>query len=79
MRNVRITICVMVIILVMSAGQGFGLIQFKDGGTYNIDYTINDDVWVDYLAPVVCKLRLIYLMGERFPLPVDCKDIMTAG
>jgi len=51
MRNARMTICLVVAVLVMATGQGFGWTQFKDGGTHNIDYTINDDVWVDYLAP----------------------------
>ncbi|HCC60049.1 MAG: hypothetical protein A2402_02470 [Candidatus Staskawiczbacteria bacterium RIFOXYC1_FULL_37_43] len=28
-----------------------GWIQFNDGGTHDIDYQINEDVWVDYQAP----------------------------
>jgi|GEM_PF-1103291 len=38
-------------VLFFGANQAKALIQFKDGGTHNIDYTINDDVWVDYQAP----------------------------
>ena len=45
------TICLIVAVLVIAAGQGFGVVEFKDGGTWDIDYTINDDVLVDYLAP----------------------------
>ena len=51
MRNARMTICLMVAVVFMVAGQGFGVIQFKDGITRNIDYAINDAVWVDYQAP----------------------------
>ena len=47
MRNARITILVMVVILVVS-GQAMALTQYNDGGTYNITTTINDDVWVDW-------------------------------
>jgi hypothetical protein len=51
MKKAEITICLMAAVLFIAAGQGFGWTQFKGGGTHNIDYTINDDVWVDYLAP----------------------------
>jgi hypothetical protein len=51
MKNARMIICLMATVLVMVASQGFGWTQFKDGGTHNISSTINDDVWVDYLAP----------------------------
>ena len=51
MRNRNVTIWVMVAVLTMAAGQGFGLTQFKDGGTHNISYIINDEVWVDYQSP----------------------------
>ena len=51
MKNARMTICLMAAVLFMSAGQGFGVIEYKDGGTYNINSTINDDVWLDYEAP----------------------------
>ncbi|MFA5291684.1 MAG: PEP-CTERM sorting domain-containing protein [Phycisphaerae bacterium] len=46
MKNVRLTICLTAAVLFMAAGQGFG-IAFNDGGTYNINYTINDGVYVD--------------------------------
>jgi hypothetical protein len=51
MRNKSITIWLMVSVLVISAGQGFGYTEFKDGGTHNINYTINDSIRVDYQAP----------------------------
>ena len=35
----------------MATGKGFGYIEFKDGGTYNINYLTPDDVRVDYQAP----------------------------
>ena len=45
------SILVVVAVLGMATGQEFGLIQYKDGGTHNINSTINEDVWVDYQAP----------------------------
>jgi hypothetical protein len=51
MKNARMTICLVAAVLTIATGQGFGLTQFKDGGTHNINSTTNDDVWVDYLAP----------------------------
>lgn len=44
MRNARMIICLMATVLVMTTGQGFGWTQYKDGGTHNINSTINDDV-----------------------------------
>jgi len=68
MRNKSVTICLMAAVLVIAASQGFGWTQFKDGGTYNINYTINDDVWVDYLAPV--KQTTVNLLdGGNIPSP----------
>ncbi len=40
-----------VVVLFVAVGQGFGVVRYEDGGTYDITTTINDDVWVDYLAP----------------------------
>ncbi|MGA2173043.1 MAG: PEP-CTERM sorting domain-containing protein [Sedimentisphaerales bacterium] len=51
MKNVRMTICLIAAVLVMATSQGFGVTEFKDGGTHNISSTINDAVWVDYQAP----------------------------
>lgn len=51
MKNVKMTICLMSAVLFMATGQVFGLTQYKDGDTHNIDYPLWDDVWVDYLSP----------------------------
>lgn len=51
MRNVAMTIWMVVAVFILVSGQGFGWVQFKDGGVHNITTIINDDVWVDYLAP----------------------------
>lgn len=53
MKNARMTIWMVTTVLVMTAGQGFGLTEFKDGGIYNINYTINDNVSVDNGAPAM--------------------------
>ena len=41
----------MLAVLFMTAGQVFGVIEYKDGGTHNINSLIPGDVWVDYQAP----------------------------
>jgi len=54
MKKLRMTIWIVTTVLMMAVGQSFGtpiIIQFKDGGTHNINYTIDQDVMVDYLAP----------------------------
>jgi hypothetical protein len=51
MKNAKMTICLVVAVLVMVSGQGFATIHFNDGGTHNIDYTVNDNIYVDYQAP----------------------------
>ena len=51
MKYLKMTIWVMVCVLCVSSSQVMGWIQYNDGGTYDITTTINDDVWVDYLAP----------------------------
>jgi hypothetical protein len=51
MKNVRMTICLMVAVLFMAAGQGFGLTQYKDGATHSINSPVTTDVWVDYQSP----------------------------
>jgi hypothetical protein len=66
MRNKSVTIWVMVAVLLMAAGQGFGTVYFSDGGTHNIDYEISDDVWVDWEAPGV-HTRVNWLSGAVTP------------
>jgi len=44
-------IWVMGVVLCLSLSNVMAWTQFKDGQTYNIDYEINDDVWVDWEAP----------------------------
>ncbi len=47
MKNVKMVACVVVAVCGLVVGQTFGLTSFNDGGTYNIGYTINDNVAVD--------------------------------
>jgi hypothetical protein len=51
MKKIRMTIWMVSTVLVTAAGQGFGDIYLNDGATHNINYTVNDYVWVDYQAP----------------------------
>ncbi len=53
MRNTRLSICLLVAVMFMSASHGFGNTYFDDGGIHNLNYTINDRVWVDYSAPTM--------------------------
>ena len=41
----------MAAVLAITSSQGFGDVYFDDGGTHNINYQLNDAVWVDYQAP----------------------------
>ena len=51
MRKQSVTIWLMVGVLCMSSSQVMGWIQYNDGGTYDINTTIDDDVWVDFQTP----------------------------
>ena len=51
MKNKSVTIWVMVVVLSSICSPAMSLTQFKDGGIHDIDYVINDEVWVDYEAP----------------------------
>lgn len=35
----------------LTSASSFGTIHFNDGGIHNINYEINDEVWVDYETP----------------------------
>ncbi len=48
--NIEKTILAMVVVLCLTNSQIMAQIEFKDGQTYNIDYQIKDDVWVDHQA-----------------------------
>jgi hypothetical protein len=39
--------------LLLTSTQVMGLIQFNDGQTHDIDYGINNEIWVDYEYPAV--------------------------
>jgi hypothetical protein len=51
MRGKNVTIWVTILVLCLGSQRAVGWIQFNDGRTYNIDYEIRDEVWVDYEAP----------------------------
>ncbi len=67
MRNVKITIWVMVTVLI-SSGQVMALTQNNDGGIYNIATAINDDVWVDWDTPGM-QTTVNLLNGGSIPNP----------
>jgi hypothetical protein len=53
MKNVKMTICLMAAVLFMVTGQGLGgTVYFNDGGTYNINYLILNDVDVSLSTTV---------------------------
>jgi hypothetical protein len=45
-KSIRMTFCLVVTVLSIAAGQGFGQIQYGDGGGHDITSEINDDVSV---------------------------------
>ena len=47
------TICVMVMVAFLTGSQAMATIEFKDGGTHDIDYVIDANVWVDANSPGV--------------------------
>jgi hypothetical protein len=47
----NLTIWVMVVIVSLVNPPVLATIHFNDGQTHNIDYLIEDDIWIDYQAP----------------------------
>lgn len=45
------TVLLIAIVLSLTSSPVLAVVEFKDGQTHNIDYEINDDVWVDHYAP----------------------------
>jgi hypothetical protein len=50
MKNIS-TALIFISIVLFAAQSGFAVIEFKDGGTHNIDYAISQTIWVDYQSP----------------------------
>lgn len=70
MTNARTTIWVMAVVLSLASPPLMAWTQFKDGQIHNIDYEINDDVWVDWEAPgMETTINLIY--GGNVPFPYE--------
>lgn len=59
-------IIVIVIVLIANISTLMAATEFKDGATHNIDYEINDDVWVDYQTPAV-QTTFNLLNGGQIP------------
>jgi len=52
MRDKSVPIRVVVVVLCLSVSQGIAAVMhFNDGQIHDVDYEINDSVWVDYQAP----------------------------
>lgn len=49
--NARTTIWVMAVVLSLASSPLLAVIDYSDGQTHNIDYRIDDDIWIDYQAP----------------------------
>lgn len=49
--NVTIWMMVVAVLFTLSSRPAMAWLQFNDGGTHDIDYTIDDDVWVDWHKP----------------------------
>lgn len=53
MTNARTTIWVMAAVLSVASSPVLALVEFKDGGIHDIDYALDDDVWVDWQTPLM--------------------------
>ena len=53
----------MAVVLSLSASPVLGYINLTGGATYDIDYEINDDIWVDYQATTAMRTRVNLLDG----------------
>ena len=68
MKNARTTICVMAVVLSVASSPVLGRVDFADGGSHDIDYVIDDDVWVDYQAPGM-QITVNFLDGGWITFP----------
>ena len=68
MKNARTTIWVMAVVLSVASSPVLGVISWADGDTHNIDYEINDYVWVDWSAPGM-RTRVNLLDGGSITYP----------
>lgn len=66
MEKRNVTTWAMVAFLCLASTRVMAWTQFKDGQTHNIDYAINDDVWVDYQAPGM-QTTVNWLDGASMP------------
>jgi hypothetical protein len=66
MRSKNVTIWATILVSCLGSQKTMAWIQFDDGGTYNIDYEIRDEVWVDYQAPGM-ETTVNWLEGARIP------------
>jgi hypothetical protein len=69
MKKEKITICLIAAVLFITAGQGFGWTQFNNGGTQDVNYQLNDDVWVDYYQAPFMQTIVNLLKGGNIPSP----------
>jgi len=51
MKSRKLAIWIMVAVLCVFSSQAMALVEFKDGGTHNIDYSIKGAIHVDYQTP----------------------------
>jgi hypothetical protein len=69
MKKEKITICLIAAVLFITAGQGFGWTQFNNGGIQDVNYQLNDDVWVDYYQAPFMQTIVNLLKGGNIPSP----------
>jgi len=73
MRRRSVEILFAAAVLFVSESLVMGVIEFNDGGVWNIDYIIHDDVWIDYESPGMGTTVNI-LDGVRMPAGCDLKS-----
>lgn len=70
MNNVKKPSLIVAVVLLIAAGQVFGDIYFSDGGTHNINYTIDTNIWADYSSPYTLT-TINVLDGGEMLLPLQ--------
>ena len=82
MANAKATIWMMTIVLLMNISLAPGVIHFADGQIHNIDYEIDDTVWVDRDAPglqTTVNLLVGGSIGQDLEAYEDCQINILGG
>lgn len=66
MKRPSVLVLTSILVVLLSNLRVVADLYFDDGLLHNINYTVNDDVWVDYLAPGM-QTTVNWLVGAISP------------